>query len=109
MTRRLRSLNGGRLRVWWIHHRQEARHHALFAILVGLWLLANHLDYQDQIDYERAMRAEAEQQLQSDRALRGLPNPAIVLDAKTAERFGLRLAEIAGGLDAERAKVRGSK
>ena len=41
-------------------------------------------------------------------AVESMPNPAIVLDANTAERFGLRLAEIAGGLDGERMRLRRS-
>lgn len=72
----------------------------LAAILALGWIDAN----------DRAVEADdarqaSERALHEDRALRGLPNPAIVLDARTARQYGLRLADIAGGLDAERAQL----
>lgn len=76
-----------------------------------LWVLAavlalGWIDSMDNADFWRqeAMKQTAENERRT--ALESLPNPAIVLDAATAEKFGLRLAEIAGGLDGERARMR---
>lgn len=76
-----------------------------------LWVLVSVLalgllDSWDNEDYwkREAMRANAE--VARREALESMPNPAIVLDARTAEKFGLRIAEIAGGLDGERARMR---
>ena len=56
---------------------------------------------------QEAERANAE--VARREALESMPNPAIVLDARTAEQFGLRLADIAGGLDGVRAEMRRPK
>lgn len=77
---------------------------ALCAALTFAWL--DSLDNADQWKRE-AERAQAE--VAKRDALESLPNPAIVLDARTAEQFGIRLADIAGGLDGERAKLRRGK
>ena len=76
-----------------------------------LWVLVaclalGWIDSMDNADFWRqeAMKQTAENERRTE--LESLPNPAIVLDAATAEKFGLRLAEIAGGLDGERARMR---
>lgn len=104
--RTLRASFGGRARIWWVTHRQDAIRAAQLSALVGLFLTASSMDYRDQLDAERAAREAAEAQLSADRAIRGLPNPAIVIDAANAQQYGLRLAEIAGGVDAERARAK---
>ncbi len=109
MPRRLRALNGGRFTVWWVTNRVDAIRTLLLTTLVGLYLLASTLDHRDQLDAAEAAREEAVATLHEERALRGLPNPAIVLDAENARRYGLRLSEIAGGLDVERAQIRGRR
>ncbi len=106
---RLKGLCGGRLRIWWVTHRVDAIRTLLLTTLVGLYLLASTLDHQDRLDAAEAAREDAIAMLAEDRAIRGLPNPAIVLDAENARRYGLRLSEIAGGLDTERAQLRGRK
>lgn len=107
--KRLRCLASGRARIWWVTHRQDAIRATQLVAIVALYLLASTMDYQDQLDAERLAKEEAQLRLVEERALHGIPNPAIVLDARTAERFGLRLAEIAGGLDSERYGLRGAK
>ena len=107
MTRAIRAFNKGRARIWWVHHGREATRAAQLTTLVALFIAASAFDYEDQLAMERSAREDAERQLADERALRGIPNPAIVIDARNAERFGIRLAEIAGGLDAERQKLRG--
>ena len=79
-----------------------------------LWVLVaclalGYLDSLDNADHweREANRANAE--VARREALESLPNPAIVLDARTAEKFGLRIADIAGGLDGVRAEMRAKK
>lgn len=107
MIRALHRLTGGRLRIWLVSHGRDAKLAAQLVALVGLYLLASSMDYQDQLDAANARAEESARVLAAERALHGVPNPAIVLDARTAERYGLRLAEIAGGLDAERLRAKG--
>lgn len=105
-----------RLRLWWITNREQVRVCALFATLVALYLVASTMEYQDQLDQERARRERAERlaadvaaTLAEERALRGIPNPAILMDATNAREFGLRLAELSGSLDAHRYQVLGGR
>ena len=74
-----------------------------------LWVLVatlalGYLDANDDANEwkKEAARATAENERRS--ALESLPNPAIVIDARTAEEFGLRVADIAGGLDGYRTR-----
>ncbi len=80
----------------------------LLWVLVAV-LLLGWLDEMDNADYwQREAERSAAEVARRD-ALESLPNPAIVLDARTAEKFGLRLADIAGGIDGVRARMRGAK
>ena len=79
-----------------------------------LWVLSavlalGWIDSADNADFwkQEAMKQSAENERRT--ALESLPNPAIVLDARTAEQFGIRLADIAGGLDGVRAEMRRGK
>lgn len=109
MMTRLHALNAGRARIWWVTHRNDAIRASQLVAIVALYLVASTMDYRDQLEAERMAKEEAQLRLVEERMLHGVPNPAIVLDARTAERFGLRLAEIAGGLDTERYGLRGAK
>lgn len=80
----------------------------LLWVLVSVLLLGWVTDHDNADHWKReAMRANAE--VARREALESLPNPAIVLDARTAEKFGLRIADIAGGLDGVRAEMRRGK
>lgn len=114
MTRTIRSLNKGRARVWWVHHGREAKRAAQLVALVGLWILASTLDYRDQVQAERASRAELEREAREAGASaqgfsRRLPRITFVLEARTPEELELRLAEIAGKADGLRAELRGGR
>ena len=110
MTRRIRALNGGRARIWWVHHGREAVRAAQLVAIMAAWLLVSHFDYQDQLDMERSARTEAEVQAEAATGFRRkLPRVTFVLDARTPEELQLRLAEIAGQLDGERANAWGRK
>ena len=79
-----------------------------------LWALVSVLalgfiDANDNADFWQREAERANAEVARREALESLPNPAIVLDARTAEQFGLRLAEIAGGLDGVRAEMRRPK
>jgi hypothetical protein len=74
-------------------------------LLIAAVLTFGLIDANDRAVEAEEARSAAERELREDRAARSLPNPAIVLDAHTARQFGLRLADIAGGLDAERAAL----
>ena len=76
-----------------------------------LWVLCAvlTLGLLDKWDNEAFWRAEANRanaELSRRNAVESMPNPVVVLDANTAEAYGLRLAEIAGGLDGERMRLR---
>ena len=79
-----------------------------------LWVLVSVLalgfiDANDNADFWQREAERANAEVARREALESMPNPAIVLDARTAEKFGVRLAEIAGGLDGVRAEMRGKK
>lgn len=106
---RLHAIFSGRLRIWWLHHGREARAAASLMALVGLFLFASSMDYQDALDAETAARHEAELRLAELKALHGVPKTAIVIEARTAKEYGLRLADIANDLDIERWRAKGVK
>lgn len=77
---------------------------ALCAALTIAWI--------DSLDNANEWRKEAERaqaQVAHRNALESLPNPTIILDARTAEEFGLKLADVAGGADGLRAELRRGK
>lgn len=79
-----------------------------------LWVLVaclalGFIDANDNADFWQREAERANAEVARREALESLPNPAIVLDARTAEQFGIRLADIAGGLDGVRAEMRRGK
>ena len=110
MAKTIRALNGGRLRVWWVCNRQDAIRSVQLAAILGLWMLASHFDYRDQLDMAHSAREAAEARADEASGFeRKLPRVTFVLDARTPEELKLRLAEIAGGLDGERARMMEAK
>lgn len=107
--KRLRSLNAGRARIWWLTHRHEAKRAAQLVTLVALFLVASSMDYHDQLEAERAAKEAVAEQLASERSARGLPRVTFVIDARTPAEAKLRLAEIEGASMAERYGMRGLK
>jgi len=93
-----------------LHRRGEALRAAQLIILVALWFFASTMDYNDQLNAERAAREDVEAELARQRAAlqgfaRPMPRTAFLLDARSEEELRQRLAEIAGDLDGERAKL----
>ncbi|MBL0142625.1 MAG: hypothetical protein IPP91_11130 [Betaproteobacteria bacterium] len=109
MSPRIRGLNRGRLRVWWITHRQDAIRAAQLVALVGCFLAVSAFDCQDQLDMERAAREDAQAQLAAERSARALPRLTFVIDARTPAEAQVRLAEIASDADVQRLNLRGRK
>lgn len=108
MTRTIRSLNGGRARVWWVHRRQDALRALQLVVIVSAWLVVSEMDYRDRLDQERAAREAIANELAGHRAAkegfaRRLPRTTFVIEAATPEELRMRLAEIAGDLDGARA------
>lgn len=111
MTRTIRSLNKGRARVWWATHRQEAIRAAQLTTLVALFLTASTLDYQEQLDQERAALAAAREQLRDIAGTYGPPVPptVFVIEARTPAELEMRLAEISRDLDVARSEMLGRR
>jgi hypothetical protein len=79
-----------------------------------LWMLCavlalGFIDANDNANEWRMEADKARAQLAQELAIASLPNPAIVISARTAQEYGMRLSEIAGGADAERMKMKGKK
>jgi len=108
-VKRLHALNAGRARIWWLTHRQDAVRAAQLVTLVALFLTASSMDYQDQLDAERAAKEAVAEQLARERAARELPVISFVIDARTPAEARMRLAEIEGAAMAERYAMRGVK
>lgn len=107
MTRLLHRLTHGRLRIWWLHHGREARSAACLVTLVGCYLFASSMDYQDALATEQLARERAVEQLAQERAAHGLPKITFVIAASTPAEAKLRLAEIEGATMVERYRMRG--
>lgn len=107
MMRLLHRLTHGRLRVWWLHHGREARSAACLVTLVGCYLFASSMDYQDALATEQLARERAVEQLAQERAAHGLPKITFVIAASTPAQAQERLAEIAGEADMIRHQMRG--
>lgn len=105
MTRRLRALNGGRFRVFWLHHGQEAKNAAYLIAIVALFMTVSHYDYRDAIAAERAARADVAEQLRQERIARTLPRTTYIIEAATPAEAQTKLAIIAGDADAERYRI----
>lgn len=109
MRRRILGFNGGRARIWWVHHGQQAVRALQLIALICAYLAVSTFDHQDQLEQERSARAAATEALRQERAARGLPRTTFVIEAKTPQEASLKLAEIAGDLDGWRARNRGQK
>jgi hypothetical protein len=106
---RLHSIFSGRLRIWWLTHRQDAVRAAQLVALVALFLTASTMDYQDQLDAERSAKAAVDEQLAQERAGRSIPSTVYMIEARTPAEAKMKLAEIEGAVMAERYRMRGAK
>lgn len=106
MTRALRGFNKGRLRIWLIHHGQEAKNAAYLVAIVAAYLSVSHFDYQDAIAAEKSARETVAEELRQERLARTLPRTTFVIEAATASDAQSKLAQIAGDADVMRYQLR---
>lgn len=106
MIARLKALNKGRARVWWVHHGTTAVRTMQIVLLAFSFLAVSTWDYQDQLEAERAMHRDVAEQLRQEKLARTLQRTVFVIEAATPAAAELKLAEIAGDMDVERMKLR---
>ena len=105
MTRAIRGFNKGRARIWWLMHGQEAKNAAYLTAIVAIFLTVSHMDYTDQVNAEKAARADVAEQLRQERIARALPGTVYIIEAATPAEAQSKFARIAGGADAERYRL----
>lgn len=105
MTRALRAFNKGRLRIWLIHHGQEAKNAAYLVAIVSAFLTVSHFDYQDAIAAEKSARETVAEELRQERLARTLPRTTFVIEAATPAEAQRKLAIVAGDADADRYRI----
>lgn len=105
MTRAIRAFNKGRLRIWLIHHGQEAKNAAYLVAIIAIFLTVSHYDYQDAIAAEKSARAGVEESLRQEKVARTLPRTTFVIEAATPAEAQRKLAIVAGDADADRYRL----
>lgn len=96
--RKLKTLAGGNVYIWWVTHRHEARMAALFLILSALFVGY----YEFRLTAVQAEKSALQNALGDERAARVLPSTVYVLEASTVGKAQEKLARIAGELDVAR-------
>lgn len=96
--RKLKTIAGGGVYIWWLTHRHEARTAALFLILSALFVGYSEL----RLFAERGEKNELVKLLSEERSARALPNTVYILEAPTVTKAQEKLARIAGDLDLAR-------
>lgn len=111
---RLHAIAGGRLRILWMSRREQIKLWGCAFALVALFGLVGRWDYEDQVasaqaaeERARVSESEARKELDEIRAAKKLPKTTFIIEATTPEAAALKLAEIAGDLDAERMRING--
>ena len=99
VNKRIRSINGGRARIWWLHHGREAVRALQLITVIALFLFASTMDYRDQLEQANQAREVAARRLNQERISHGLPRTTFVIEAATPDDARKRIAEIAGDLD----------
>jgi len=105
--RGIKAMARGKLRVWWLTNRHQAILALQVVFVVWAYLIASTMDYHDQVAAERSAKEQVARALQDERNARNLPPTVWLIEAKTPEKAQERLAQIAGQLDLDRARLRG--
>lgn len=105
MTRALRGIYQGRLRVWCMSHGQQFRLAIALVALVLAFGLAGKWDYEDQLAAEKSARGEVAEQLRQERIGRALPSTVYIIEAATPAEAQSKFAQIADGADTERYRL----
>ena len=100
--RRLRSVWRGKFRVWCITHGHRFRLYGLVLFLALLFLLMGYFDWREMHNRAEMYRQHAEQLQHDQEVMSQLPKTVFVIEAATPAELSLKLANIAGRLDAER-------
>lgn len=91
---------GGRLRIWWLMHGQEARNALYLTVIVVCYLLVSYWDtqeYKAAAAYERAMRKAIQVELDEHKAMaRVYPSVTFIIEARTAKEFKQRVGTLTG-------------
>lgn len=112
---RIGSVSGGRLRLWQLKHSRDLRNHAL---LCGIFLVVaavGTLEFRDKLREARVANEQLtmkcatlqERMEDMDSFSQRFPRVTFVIEARNPEELHMRLAEIAGDLDAVRVRNRG--
>ena len=109
MTKFIRGMTNGRLRVWWLTHHADAKNAVFLVLLAVIYLTVSTMDYNDLIDAERSRAERAESDLMQERAARTLPSTVFVIEGATPAEVQRKLAGIAGDLDVQRMQLRGAR
>lgn len=96
--RKLKTLVGGNVYIWWLTHRHESRVAGLFLLLAVLFVGFSEW----RLAVERGEKDELVKLLSDERAARVLPNTVYILEAATVTKAQEKLARIAGDLDLAR-------
>lgn len=105
MTRALRGIYQGRLRVWCMSHGQQFRLALGLVTLVVAFGLVGKWDYEDQLAEEKSAREEVTEQLRQERIGRALPSTVYIIEAATPAEAQSKFAQIADGTDTERYRL----
>lgn len=95
---KLRGILQGRLYVWWLTYRREARL-AVLCLLFGSVLFAIH---ETRLMAVVAERDALNKNLKDMQAAKALPNTVFILEGSTIAKAQEKLARIAGDLDVAR-------
>ena len=105
MSRAIRGLYQGRLRVWAMSHGQQFRLAIALVFLVLAFGLTGKWDYEDALAAEKSARADVAETLRQERIARALPGTVYIIEAATPAEAQSKFARIAGGADAERYRL----
>lgn len=101
----LRRMFGGKFRVWQLTHGHRFRLIGLVFVLLCLFLLVGYFDWRDMEQKVELHRQRAEQLQRGQDAMKQLPKTVFIIEAATPDELALKLARIAGQLDAQRMEL----
>lgn len=94
----MKSLNQGRVRIWWLSH----NHRPVLAILLFAAVSTLVFHYESRLHEERKVSAIANELLKAEKMARGLHNTMFLIEASTIPQAQSKLAKVAGDLDMAR-------
>ena len=95
---KLKSLNKGRVRIWWLTHNHRP---VLAAILIAA-IASLVFYYELRLQEERKVSALANDLLKAEQVARGLPKTMFLIEASTIPQAQNKLAKVSNDLDLAR-------